>query len=610
MAGTTIGTAYVQIIPSAEGIKGKLTEALGGEVTNAGKGLGGKLASGLKTGLKATAVAAGAAIAAVGTAAVAAGKQALDSYKDYEQLVGGVETLFGNGGKTLSQYQQASGKSVQEATKEYYNQYKAQEEVLANAANAYKTAGMSQNEYMETVTGFSAALIQSLGGDTRKAASYADMAITDMSDNANKMGTDIGSIQNAYQGFAKQNYTMLDNLKLGYGGTKEEMDRLIRDAEKMDDSFSVTHKKTKKGADEISYSYADIVDAIHIVQTNMGITGTTAEEAGSTIQGSISAASAAWSNLLTGMADDNADIGSLIDNFIESALTAADNILPRVGAIMEGMATLITTALPQILPVIVQIITDNLPMIIEAGFQILIALITGLITAIPQLVAALPQIWETIKSTFAANLPAMKEAGMQLLTMLVEGVQNALASAKEAVNNKLAEWGAAADAAMAEFGEAIHTGLSAFVSEVGNWINDNIIQPAKDAVAKAVDVGKEVVEKIKQGINDAWSGLTSWFDNLWSNLFGNRNVNVNVNAGGNVGGAGGYAKGLDYVPYDEFPAILHKGEAVLTAEEAAVWRNGGGGGMTINQYIQTVPQSPVQLASATAASFELARWAV
>lgn len=581
MAGNTIGTAYVQILPSAEGIKGNLTKVLGGETESAGKGLASKLGKGLMTGLKTTAVAAGAAIAAVGAATVSVGKKALASYADYEQLTGGIETLFGA----------------------------ASDAVMDSAANAFKTAGLSANEYMETVTSFSASLISSLGGDTEKAASYADMAITDMSDNANKMGTDMGSIQAAYQGFAKQNYTMLDNLKLGYGGTQSEMERLIRDAEKLDKNFSVTHKKTKKGADEITYSYADVVDAIHIVQTNMGITGTTAAEASSTISGSVQSMKSAWENLITGIADDNADLGVLIDNFIDAAMTAGENILPRIGTIMEGIGSLITQALPQILPVIVQVITDNLPMLIEAGFQILIALITGIITAIPQLIAALPEIFAAIKDTFVANWPAMKEAGMQLLTMLAEGIGNALSTAITFIAEHLSEWVNAARDKAIEFGNAIHDGFNALVSQVGSWIQENIITPMKDAISGVVDIGRQVVEKIKQGIQNAWSGLTGWFKDKWNSLFGNLKVNTSVNASVN-GAAGSFATGLNYVPYDEFPAILHKGEAVLTAEEAAVWRNGGGGGMTINQYIQSVPQSPVQLASATAASFELARWAV
>ena len=211
-------------------------------------------------------------LAVASTAVVAVGKAAISSYADYEQLVGGVETLFDESSAT----------------------------VIANAQNAYKTAGMSANEYMETVTSFSASLLQSLGGDTKAAAEKADMAITDMSDNANKMGTSIEMIQNAYNGFAKQNYTMLDNLKLGYGGTKEEMQRLLDDASKL------------SGIEYDISSYSDIVDAIHVVQNEMGITGTTAKEASSTISGSLASAKASWQNLLTGIADGNQDVGGLI----------------------------------------------------------------------------------------------------------------------------------------------------------------------------------------------------------------------------------------------------------------------------------------------------------
>lgn len=578
MAGATIGTAYVQILPSAEGIKGNLTKALGGEASSAGKSLGGKLGSGIVTGIKTTGIAVGAAVAAAGAAAVSLGKQAMSSYSQYEQLIGGVETLFGS----------------------------SAEAVTKNASNAFKTAGLSANEYMETVTSFSASLLQALGGDTEKAASYADMAITDMSDNANKMGTDMGAIQAAYQGFAKQNYTMLDNLKLGYGGTKTEMERLIKDAEKMDSSFKASRDKNK----ELTMSYSDIVDAIHIVQTNMGITGTTAQEASTTIQGSVDSMKSAWANLVTGLADDNADLGALVDNFVQTAITAANNILPHISTILEGLGTLISTMLPQILPIINQIIIDNLPIIIEAGMQLLIALITGIITAIPQLVAAIPEIFAAMKNAFVANWPAMKEAGMQLLTMLVEGIGNALSTAVTFIQEHLAQWVSIAKAKAIEFGQNIHDGFTALVGEVGGWINDNIVTPMKDAISSVVEIGRMVVDKIKQGIQNAWSGLTSWFKGIWNSLFGNLTVNTKVNANVN-GNAGSFATGLDYVPYDEFPAILHKGEAVLTASEAEDWRNGRGGSViNINQTISSVPQTPVQLAAATAAAFEQARWAI
>lgn len=272
--------------------------------------------------------------AAAATAMVAITKGAVENYGDYEQLVGGVETLFGAGGQSLSEYAKGVGKTTTEAKDEYNNLIKAQEAVIEKANGAYKTAGMSANDYMETVTSMSAALIQSLDGDTVAAAEKADMAITDMSDNANKMGSDIESIKNAYSGFAKANYTMLDNLKLGYGGTKEEMQRLLDDATKI------------SGVKYDISQYGDIVDAIHVVQTEMGITGTTAKEAATTIQGSIASAKAAWTNLQTGLADENADLDALVGELVDSVVTVIDNIAPRVMA-----------AVPRILQAVPQLIT-------------------------------------------------------------------------------------------------------------------------------------------------------------------------------------------------------------------------------------------------------------
>lgn len=253
-------------------------------------------------------------------------KQAVQAYADYEQLVGGVQTLFGLGGQSLDEYAKAQGKAVEAVKKEWLDLTTAERVVLNNADKAYKTAGLSANAYMETVTSFSASLLQSLGNDTKKAAKYADRAIVDMADNANKMGSSMESIQNAYQGFAKQNYTMLDNLKLGYGGTKTEMERLIKDAEKIDKSF----KASRDSNGDLAMSYAEIVDAIHIVQDEMGITGTTSKEASETISGSIASAKAAFENFVAGLADDNADVEELTQNLFDSVETAANNLLPVV----------------------------------------------------------------------------------------------------------------------------------------------------------------------------------------------------------------------------------------------------------------------------------------
>lgn len=241
------------------------------------------------------------------------GKQAFDQYADYEQLVGGVETLFANSANT----------------------------VIENAKKAYTTAGLSANEYMETVTSFSASLLQSLGGDTVKAAKYADMAITDMSDNANKMGSDMESIQNAYQGFAKQNYTMLDNLKIGYGGTKTEMERLITDAEKLNSGF----KAARDENGNLALSYSDVVDAIHIVQTNMGITGTTAKEASSTISGSIASMKSAWANWLTSLADENGNVEETTQHLIDTFITVIKNAAPVALEVAKGLGKAIVEVL-------------------------------------------------------------------------------------------------------------------------------------------------------------------------------------------------------------------------------------------------------------------------
>ena len=278
---------------------------------------------------------------AVATTAVAGFVTAsTKAYAEYEQLVGGVDTLFKNSSQQVQEY----------------------------ANNAYKTAGLSANQYMETVTSFSASLLQSLGGDTEKSAQYADQAIIDMSDNANKMGTSMESIQNAYQGFAKQNYTMLDNLKLGYGGTKTEMERLIADANRVKEANG-------EMADLSIESFADVTEAIHIIQTEMGITGTTAREAETTITGSLNMVKASWENLLVGLANKNANVGELINQLVQSVSTFAGNLLPVIEQALLGIGTLIEELLPIIIERIPNVINNVLPKIVESGVNILNSLI-------------------------------------------------------------------------------------------------------------------------------------------------------------------------------------------------------------------------------------------
>lgn len=346
---------------------GKKTSSLGSKVS---KGLG------------VTAKVVGAAVSAAAGGVAALATAATKSYGDYEQLVGGVETLF---------------KESQGVVMEYAN-------------NAYKTAGLSANEYMETVTGFSASLLQSLGGDTEKAAKYADMAITDMSDNANKMGTDMSSIQNAYQGFAKQNYTMLDNLKLGYGGTKEEMERLLSDAQKL------------SGVEYDISSYADIVDAIHVVQTEMGITGTTAKEAATTIQGSVSAMKSAWKNLVVGIADDNQDFNKLVNNFVDSAVTAGNNIIPRIETSIKGIAKLVSSASQSIIPLAVDTIVNALPDVVSAGASLIGSLANAITNSLPTLVASAGDIVLELINGITAKSGDIVSSGATIVTDLAEGI--------------------------------------------------------------------------------------------------------------------------------------------------------------------------------------------
>ena len=340
------------------------------------------IGSAVGTTMKATVAAVGAAsagIAALGTACI-------NAYADYEQLAGGVETLFQDSAETIHSF----------------------------ADNAYKTAGLSANEYMETVTGFSASLLQSLGGDTAAAAQTANLAITDMADNANKMGTAMESIQYAYQGFAKQNYTMLDNLKLGYGGTKEEMQRLLADAQKL------------SGVKYDLNSFSDIVEAIHVIQTEMDITGTTAKEASTTIQGSVASMKAAWANLMVGMADDTQDFDMLLSNFIESIGTVADNLLPRIGVVIEGMGKLVAGLAPQIAAALPTLTNELLPNLVELGIQAVGSLVQGIQENSDSLAAGALSVVGTLGAGIVELLPMLADTAAGLVVSLADGIAASL----------------------------------------------------------------------------------------------------------------------------------------------------------------------------------------
>lgn len=324
-------------------------------------------------------VAAGAAVGAIGT-------QAVKAYADFEQLVGGVDTLFKDSSAKVQKY----------------------------ADDAYMAAGLSANQYMDTITSFSASLLQSLGNDTEKAAEYGNQAVIDMSDNANKMGTDMQSIQNAYQGFAKQNYTMLDNLKLGYGGTKEEMQRLLQDAEKL------------SGIKYDISSFADITQAIHVIQTEMGITGTTAEEAATTIQGSLGMVKASWENLMVGLADPNADFDKLMSQFSDSISTFASNLMPVIASVLNNLPNVIQTVGTELINQLPNVLNNLLPQIADSASRLVTALSSSLSDNAPMLGSTATDILITLADTILQNIPTFIQVGINILKAIIGGMNEQL----------------------------------------------------------------------------------------------------------------------------------------------------------------------------------------
>lgn len=475
---------------------------------------------------------------------------AINSYADYEQLVGGVETLYKTSADKVQQY----------------------------AADAYKTAGLSANEYMNTATTFAASLVSSLGGDTEQAAELANTAIGDMSDNANKMGTDMESIQNAYNGFSKQNYTMLDNLKLGYGGTKQEMQRLLDDANKLN---AAQGNYTKYSID----SYADVVSAIHDVQNAMGITGTTAKEASTTIQGSLSAAKAAWANLVTGVADDNANFEQLISNFVDSATTAASNIIPRIEGALNGAAKLIESLVPPIMAELPSLIETVLPQLTQSAVNIVQTLVTEISANAAQLIDSAIQIITVLGNGIYQMLPTVAQSALQIVLTLVSKL-----------NENLPQMLDTAGQMLIAFVEGVSEHLPDIMLAAASIVETLLtyfIEHLPDIVEGAMQMGDAVIDGIIDGISAAWDSLVSWFNGLWDNLFGNRSVNVDVNSSGTDGS---HAGGLDYVPYNNYVANLHRGEMVLTADEATAYRKGDAnmaGGMTFNIDINGIQFSDV-----------------
>lgn len=590
---------YAKITLDTSGYENGLDNASG-----KASGFADKLKSGLATAAKVGA----AALTAAATGMSALTKASIDQYAEYEQLVGGVDTLF---------------KTASDKVQEY-------------AANAYKTAGMSANEYMDTVTSFSASLLQSLGGDTEKAAQKADQAITDMADNANKMGTGMEMIQNAYQGFAKQNYTMLDNLKLGYGGTKEEMERLLADAEKLSgQKFDIS-------------SYSDIVDAIHVVQTEMGITGTTAKEAASTIQGSVSAAKSAWSNLITGIAADNADLDTLIGNFVSSVETAAGNIIPRVSVMLGGISQLVTSASTTIIPMVITTITDNLPallqaavalvgalgqgiidslpaitqaaidilfflanglienlptlidgivqvtltivqmltspdfltQLIETAILLIMTLAQGLIDAIPQLIAAVPMIIGNLLAAIIVELPNIIQMGIDLLFALIDGIIKCIPELVAAVPTLIIAF---VNGIVNNLDKIILAAPQIIVSLITGIIGaiPELIAAVPRVIAAIADtirnydwggIGRNIVQGLKDGIAGMWDNIKDWFNEKVNSLVGGVKRILGIHSPSKVfAGIGGFmAEGLGEGFSDEFAAVKNDIEGSMNFDAGTI----------------------------------------
>lgn len=494
--GIELAKAYVQIVPSADGIQGSISRIMGGEASSAGESAGTLLGTKLVGTLKKVIAAAG------------IGKMISDSLNlggALQQSIGGIETLFGAGGRSIEEYAKSVGKSVDAVKDEYASLMQSQQTVFDNAAQAYRTVGLSANEYMEQTTSFAASLLSSVSKDTNAAAQLANMAMVDMADNANKMGTDMASIQNAYQGFAKQNYTMLDNLKLGYGGTQAEMQRLLTDAEKL----SGVHYELG--------NLADMYSAIHIIQTDLDITGTTAKEAATTLTGSFAAMKAAAQNVL-GDWSTGADLTAPMQALADTARTFLQgNLLPMIGNVLAGIPQLVYGLVPEVLQTGTELVSSlaagfaqgipaflssalpqllsfteelraNAGQFVDAGLNCITQLLNGLIAGLPQLIAYVPDIIINIAGIINDNMPKILAQGISIIVQLIAGII-------QAVPSLLANW------------KKILQAVLSVISAI-NWLNigKNILTSVANGVKS---MGSSMLTAFKGGFSSALSWIKS-----------------------------------------------------------------------------------------------------
>ena len=483
-----IGKAYVQIVPSAQGISGSISKMLGGEAESAGTSAGSTIASKIKGAIT---------VAAIGKVL----KDSILQGAALEQSIGGIETLF----------------------------KKHSDTVIKNASQAYKTAGISANAYMEQATSFSASLLQSLGGDTAKAAKYADMAIIDMSDNANKMGTDIGRIQDAYQGFAKGNYTMLDNLKLGYGGTKTEMERLLADAEKL------------TGIKYDINNLSDVYSAIHVIQEELGVTGTTALEASQTLTGSFNAMKAAaqdfMGNLVLGQ-----NVGPSMVALAETAATFLfDNLMPAIGNIIAGLPTaimaLVQTGLPKFLqagaemvvglgngivkglpnflntvrttiPKAIQTITENLPQVLAKGVEFITNFVSGILQKLPEVIKTAGTVITSFLTGSQDNFPVVMQNGGELLGNLVKGI---ITNLPEIISATIQVIGSILKTLADNFPAMVKGGVE-LITGLASGLAGDVLSKIKTAMGKVKSAVLTPIENARDSIKNAIDKIKSFFD--------------------------------------------------------------------------------------------------
>lgn len=437
--------------------------------------------------------AAGAAVAAVSAGTAAVTKLSLDAYASYEQLVGGVDKLFGDASAQLQQY----------------------------AAEAYKTSGMSANQYMQQATSFSAALIQSLGGDTAKAAEQADVAMRAMSDNVNVFGSQMEDVQNAFQGFAKQNYTMLDNLKLGYGGTKQEMERLIADANEYAASIG-------QASDLSIESFSDIVTAIDLIQEKQGIAGTTAKEAAETIEGSVNMAKAAWEDFLAALANPEADVDAMLQQLVDSIATAAGNIVPTVETVLDNVKNAVSEKLPELASWITTQVSEHGPEMAQAALDFFLAIAGAIVESTPQILAALALLLASLVAAIYYKVEEWVLSGIETIKGLAQGFKDgfvfALSEIKRGIDEGVArirEKVGAFLSAGKEVIQGLKDGIVDRFNAVKDWVAgvpSRILSAIGDTTSILKNAGRNVISGFLNGLKDKWQSVKNWFSSITSQI--------------------------------------------------------------------------------------------